>query len=646
MNKRGILFIFLALTLIPIASAEIIYSQPNSLYNIGDELNLTINLISQADTSDFFTSTLVCNSKEVEIYKSPFSLKKGSKKTIKIELSLDKFLIQDSQGNCHIKSTYGSEQSSSYEFEITSNIDLNLNLEGIAFNPKEKVKAAGQAVKSNGELLNGFVDISFSEANLHYTSQVEKGQFNFNFTLPDNAKAGLHRLTISAYEKDSYGEITNQGNYSTTIKINQIAKKIDIAFSTNTITPGNEFIYTALVTDQAGDSINQDIAVIIFKPDESVAEKNLVKPDEANSLAIEQTAQPGYWKVQAEIQELITTRIFYVEELEQASFNLTSTTMIITNTGNVPYNKPVEVSFGGTKEIKNIKLGTGESKELKLIAPDGQYEIQVDDGSFQSNLGTTFLTGNVIAIKDIGGVLTSNLRAIIWILIIVVLAVIAVILVRRYLKNKKSTKSFTPIKVNPLKPAKNSELSTSIIDKGQKQESSVVSLKIKNLDDLNKPSLQAIDSALWKVKGSGAKIYSDSNYRIIILSPLLTKTKDNTCKAILLAQSLERALNQYNKLSKQKIDFGIGVHLGELVVESKEGKFKFISMGSAITLPKKISSHSNKEVLISESLHRKTSTKVKAEKLNNANLWRIKRIIDRSEYENFIKGFIRNQGQK
>ncbi len=644
MNKRGILttaIALLTLLSITIASAEIIYSQPNGLYNIGDPLNLTIDLIAQADTSDFFTSTLVCTTKEVEIYKSPLTLKESDKRTILIQLNLDKFLIQDSQGQCHIKSTYGNEQSSSYEFEITSNIDTTINLKGIAFNPKDEIKATGQAIKSNGEFLNGFVDISFEEINLHYTNQVEDGQFNFNLTLPDNIEAGLHQLTISTYEKDSYGEITNQGNLSTTIKINQIPKKINIAFSSNTLIPGNEFTYTALVTDQAGNSVEQDVAVIIYKPDESVFEKNLVKVDEANSFITKPTAQPGYWKVQAEIQELITTRIFYVEELMQAEFNLTNTTMTAINTGNVPYDKPVEVSFGGTKELTNIKLEIGESRELRLAAPDGNYQIQVDDGSQNTNLGTTFLTGNAIAIKDISGALTANIWTILWILIIIILLVIAVILIRRYLKNKKTIKSLTPIKVTKSKPS--TEPSSNIIDKGEKQESSVISLKIKNLDDLNKSSLQAVDSALWKIKESGAKIYSDSNYRIIILTPLLTKSKENTYKAVILAQTLERMLQQHNKRSQQKIDFGIGVHEGELIVESKNGKFKFISMGNTITLPKKISSHSNKEVLISEPFHRKTSIKVKAEKVHNANLWRIKRIIDRTQHEDFIKNFTRKQ---
>ena len=643
MNKRGIL-ILIALILLPLASAEIIYSQPNSLYNVGDPFNLTIDLIASADTRAFFTSILVCEGREIEIYKSPFALKQGDKKTIKIELSLDKFLIGDSQGKCSVKSTYDTEEATSYEFEITSNIDAIINLEGINFNPGQEIKSSGQAVKSNGELLDGFVEISFPETGIQYTNEVKVGKFNFNFTLPDNIRAGIHALTVSAYEKDSYGEIINQGNTSAAIKINQLPQKINLDFSANTVSPGNELTYTVFVTDKAGNSVEQDIAVVVYKPEESVFEKKLLKVNQASSIATTSTTSPGYWKIEAKIKELITTRIFYVEELAQASFSLTNTTLTINNTGNIPYEKTIEVSFGGTKELTDIKLKLGESKEIRLVAPDGEYEIQVGDGVQNANFGTVSLTGNAIALKDPGKIFSGSILTWLWVLIIIVLAVIAVVLIRRYIKNRNRVKGISSIKVNI--PSSSKESSSNVIDKGEKQESSIISLKIKNLEDLNKFALQAIDSALWKIKESKAKIYSDSNYRIIILSPLLTKSKENEYKAISLAQTIERLLDQYNKHSQQKINFGIGVHNGELIVESQEGKFKFTSIGTAITLPKRISSHANNEVLLSETMHRKTSTKVKAEKIQNANLWKIKRIIDRSQHEEYIQKFMKKQNEK
>ena len=95
MMKKS-LFIFLIL-LVPLVSAEILISQTNSLYNLGDDFDVTISVLANSDTSSFFTTQLACVStnetKLIEIYKSPLSLKSGEEKTITISASFDKFLV-------------------------------------------------------------------------------------------------------------------------------------------------------------------------------------------------------------------------------------------------------------------------------------------------------------------------------------------------------------------------------------------------------------------------------------------------------------------------------------------------------------------------------------------------------------------------
>ena len=268
--------------------------------------------------------------------------------------------------------------------------------------------------------------------------------------------------------------------------------------------PGNELTYTVLVADQAGNLVEEDVAVVVYKSDESVFEKKLAKVNKPISIATTSVTSPGYWKIESTMQELTTSRIFYVEELEQASFLLANTTLRITNTGNVPYEKPIEVSFGGIKEITDIKLKLNESKEIRLVAPDGEYEIQVGDGVQNANFGTVALTGNAIALKDTGKIIAGSIWLWLWILIIIMLAAIAVVLIRRYVKNKNKVRGISPIKVNV--PSSSKESASNVIDKGEKQESSIVVLKLKNLEELNKFALQAVDSALWKAKDSKAKI--------------------------------------------------------------------------------------------------------------------------------------------
>ena len=76
MRKEGIGATALILTLavvllavLPAVSAEIFISQPESMYNINDNINLSITLLPNVDSTDFFSSKLVCPQGELEIYK-------------------------------------------------------------------------------------------------------------------------------------------------------------------------------------------------------------------------------------------------------------------------------------------------------------------------------------------------------------------------------------------------------------------------------------------------------------------------------------------------------------------------------------------------------------------------------------------------
>ncbi len=53
--------------------------------------------------------------------------------------------------------------------------------------------------------------------------------------------------------------------------------------------------------------------------------------------------------------------------------------MIVTNVGNVPYRKSIQISIGNNQETIFVPLEFGQKKELKLTAPDGSYDIKVND---------------------------------------------------------------------------------------------------------------------------------------------------------------------------------------------------------------------------------------------------------------------------
>jgi len=62
----GILFLFST----QIVSAEILISQPQGVYNFGDNLNVNVTLKPNVEVNDFFTVDLICYGTNFDIYKN------------------------------------------------------------------------------------------------------------------------------------------------------------------------------------------------------------------------------------------------------------------------------------------------------------------------------------------------------------------------------------------------------------------------------------------------------------------------------------------------------------------------------------------------------------------------------------------------
>lgn len=635
-----------ALTIIfitfPLVSAEILISQPKSLYNFGDEFFLTITVKPQAYVSGYLTATLSCPTGDVELYRSPISIKPDAEKEIEISTNLDSFLVSGIEGECYVKAQFVEETSATPKFQLSRRVIVTMNINGPVYDPGATVVISGEAKKENSQPLEGFAEVSVPGIEFTHTSTVKSGQYNFSFLIPEDAPANSYNLEIKAYEKDSLGEIINEGTTSNVIRINQVVEEAEVAFKEQTIVPTQDISYTVFLYDQSKTHALADVSIEIYNPDNTLYKKLIVRSDEPQTIDIETNFPPGYWNIKAKYNDLITERDFLIEEYKDISFSLENETLAVKNTGNVPYTGPVEVKIGDTSEIRDIKdLKVGEVKKFKLKAPNGEYPIGVGKGTERSDLGTAFLTGNAVSVDDVSG--SFGGRMFILLGLVIVLAV-AIVLVLLYKKRRggmliQSSSDKVAVKASEQKAIEKGALTT-LIDRGEKQESSILVLNLKNLEELqNTDAIKSIDSALWKVKEAGAKIYTEGNFRIAIFSPILTKEKDNTLKAAGVAQMMERMLVAYNRHSKVKIDFGIALHEGTLIVENKEGGFRFMSLNNIVGSTKKISQESQSDILISEAFHNKTVGKIKATKIKDKKIWKVDRVIDRSEHAEYIKNF-------
>ncbi|MCA9485855.1 MAG: hypothetical protein KC506_03360 [Nanoarchaeota archaeon] len=574
-DKKGAIFVLVALSfLIPLASAEVLISQPESLYNVGDPFNLEITVKPQSYAAGYLVSKLVCPSNEIELYRSPISVEPENEKKIEISMNLDNFLVSGMEGQCHVTAQFADDSFSTPKFELSRKISVTMNLNGPVYNPGETVSVSGEAKKENGESLSGFVEIIVADIDLTHTATVNSGPFNFSFKIPSDAPAGSYKVDVRAYEKDSFEDIINEGTATSVIRINQVIEKSEIAFKEQTINPTQDLSYTINLYDQAGDSASKDISVEIYNIEGELYKKQIVRSGEQQTLKLESSSSPGYWTIKAKYEEITSERDFLVEEHPDLSFKLENETLVVENIGNVQYSGPVEITIGDKNEVLEItKLAIGETKKFRLRAPDGEYTIGVRRGTDEkNNLGTAPLTGNAVSVDDVNDSLGGNLYILLGLLLVLIVAIIFVLVYKKYRKGSMLGNSSKPSSENNEQKALEKGAAATLIDKGEKQETSIIALSLKNIAEIksNPEALKSIDSALWKAKESGAKVYTDEAYRIAIFAPILTKEKDNTIRAASVAQTMERILQAHNKHSASKIDYGMSIHTGNLIVEKKD----------------------------------------------------------------------------
>ncbi len=120
------------------------------------------------------------------------------------------------------------------------------------------------------------------------------------------------------------------------------------------------------------------------------------------SFILPSNAVQGLWKVTVTKDGAKSEAWFNVLELEKAEIKLEGSKLVITNAGNVPYNKPISISIGDNHQTALVPLGVGQSKEIQLTAPEGIYNIKVSDGTKENNLefSGVSLTGNVVGLEN------------------------------------------------------------------------------------------------------------------------------------------------------------------------------------------------------------------------------------------------------
>ncbi len=169
--------------------------------------------------------------------------------------------------------------------------------------------------------------------------------------------------------------------------------KLEISPTKDIFEAGEKIVFKISLLDSNNNPIKDQISVAIQDSLERVDLENTYSSNEIIEIDLGPTASYGRGTITAMYKNTTATGFFEININEKAKFELNKENLIITNIGNTQYSKPVHILIGNTKGTKYPKLSLGESIKFKLVAPEGVYNIKVNDDITTETWGEIKLTG-------------------------------------------------------------------------------------------------------------------------------------------------------------------------------------------------------------------------------------------------------------
>jgi hypothetical protein len=658
MNKL-LSLILAGIFLISLVAADVsLESSSNALYNLGDHIEFLIKVTPVDYFEDLLILKLKCGTLETEIYKEYIITDVELERQIKIPLI--KNFIGESKGTCEIIKKIGfNEQKLSNEFIISNRINIYSEVPTYGITPGETISINGTAVKENGDLVEGTIEIisNGEEGEILKSGFVENGEFSLDLQISNDFKAGDRVLKFYVYEKDRNEEIINSGISINTIVIRQVPTNIEIVVEEKEVMPGSSLKARVLLHDQTGEKIDSEVYVAIKDSLNNIVDKIETRTDTVFEYEIKNSEAPGRWSLSAYSENIINSDSFVIKINEQALFNLVNNTLFVKNIGNVLYNETVNITVGNKIIELPFYLEIGEEEKYSLSAPTGEYDVLV--GDIQERIS---LTGNAIKIKKVSGTQSEIVKISVWVFIILILGLMAYVVFKKgHKKNFFGRIGNTKKKVGVIEldagkqvphkglvnPKVKTELSLSI--NGTKQNAVVGCVFLKNYEEIKSgegnvgETLESVSNFIESHKGL---IYKNHGHLFFILAPVLTKTFQNEESGLKIASEIVKDLKIHNKKFKKKIEFGISLNYGTIVTKIGVHANQFMSMGTLMTDAKKMANASNEEIYLGEKVRERLGSKVKVElkQIGSVKAYEIKELVsDRKDYSPFLKGFVERQ---
>ena len=634
--------LFFILCITPFALATIAVDPVQAVYNIGDDLALGFTITRATSAHGFLTAELSCSEGTSEIYKTPLRSSAGEQKRISIPVRLDRFLIGNLSQTCTIVIAYGDETARSTSFEISSETFVLASSREMEVQPGGSALIVGSATKKNGKPLEGILDASVMDLNISASTPVKGGLFNLTVPVSSRARAQTYVANLHAYDRDSEGELSNEGRTIVSFKVPQVLTTYDLALERTSISPSESMVYRILAYDQAEETIAVENTVTLIAPDGSRLINEQVRVGDLQQWNVLWNATPGIWILEAATQGKKLTKEVNVRAVQNVSVILENDTLIVRNIGNVPFSESIEVSIGGSPREVSVQLGVGESARFKLFAPEGSHDVRVHAGNSSTTFGNVFLTGKSVDVRNADSLSWNVAPWIWWMILILIAASVAIHFYRKFGRRSfwgRTSRESSPA-LTPLHRTHPHSTTLSSSGEGKKEECTIVALHIKNLEHLessDSPVAAAIARASAQARNARAAVYTQGAHKIMIIAP---GAVGNTRQAaVSLARDLARIFTEHNRQYAMKIVFGVGINAGQMIVETHQGKPKFTAVGTAVVSAKRLAEHAKDEVFVSDELYRSMIGKIKVEKVGDKH-WKLKDQSGISRNAEFLKRFM------
>ena len=678
MKKRlsVLLTLFFTIYLVTYVSAGVYISQPEASYNIGDSINLDVTIDPIVDGP--FRLRLFCDGKSVDVFNGP--------PIENIVLPLNYLWIGDLKGHCYFLANYGSEEKrTNPDFIISNKLNVILDTNSFSAKPGDLITVTGKATRENGRFSDGEVEVvipfnavsnTSNASNNKFYGKLSNGVFLISIRLPGDVPPGDFRLDVNAYEQSLGGEKLNSGSALGNIRVSQVLQSIDLALNNQNIYPGDNLSIKPTLLDQVGKPFKDQATLLIVNDNSDSIFESVLSSGETTVFNVPTNLPSAYYTIKASSGDKTTQKNFFVYEKPRIVFEIRNETLFVKNIGNTRYNKEIQVELNGKKFVKKVDLGLGESKEFYLSGENQGYSLTASDGESQINADNVMLTGHAVDVSDsrysVSAIFTNP---ILWIFLLLLILLAIFLLLRKVIKRrsvakprehfsrskqyigkpkglkldhvirperKEEEKKQIPVRrmvVPPFIPP--TEAEQGLVATGHRNSATLIVVKLKNgITPFAKEFVQKAINPVYEKKGA---VYEHGEYIIAVLSPLVTKSFKNELEGAKLGEKISSYLGDYNKKFKEHIEFGVGIHSGEIINEVKDRKLIFTALGNTLALAKKLSEYSKGEVLLSEEIYHKCMSEIKADKktFGDIDAYRIKTLVDYDKNKKFIDDFLK-----